>query len=238
MKVIGYIRVSTAKQGESGLSLEAQEKKIRQYCDLYDLDLVEIVVDSGESAKTLNREGIQKVINLLKSNTVEGLVVSKLDRLTRSIRDLNVLIEDVFAKSSLFSVADQVDTRSPSGRLVLNILMSVSQWEREEIGQRTKVAMKVLKDNGKYTGGKTPLGWKIDDEGNEVPCEQEQKLIQLVRDYRRQGFTYQVIANDLTESEFTTRTGKLKFSKSAAKRINDAETIEERHARIRSERSA
>lgn len=79
---------------------------------------------------------------------------------------------------------------------------------------------------------RSPLGWKINDEGNEVPCEQEQKLIQLVRDYRRQGFTYQVIANDLTESEFTTRTGKLKFSKSAIKRINNAETVNERNDRL------
>ncbi len=238
MKVIGYVRVSTSKQGESGLSLEAQEQKVRQYCELYDLDLVAVIVDAGESAKTLNRQGIQQAIHMLKSGTVSGLVVSKLDRLTRCIADLNYLLEDLFTTSSLFSVGDQVDTRSPSGRLVLNLLMSVSQWEREAISQRVKVAMKVMKDKGRYTGGKSPLGWTLDELGNEIPCLKEQELIRLVRDYRVRGFSYQAIADDLTESHFTTRTGSLKFSKSAVKRINDAETPTERNERINAKTTA
>ena len=232
MRVIGYIRVSTNKQQESGLSLSAQETKIRQYCDLYDLELTEVIIDAGESAKTLNRDGIQKAIELLSSGAVEGLVVTKLDRLTRSIRDLNTLLEDVFSKSSLFSVADQVDTRSASGRLILNILMSVSQWERESTAQRTSVAMKELKSQGKYTGGKTPLGWRLDEEGNEVPSEDEQELISIVRGYRAIRLSYSTIAQKLTDSGFTSRTGNAKFSKSAVKRINDAETTEERAARL------
>ena len=238
MKVIGYIRVSTGKQEESGLSLEVQEAKVRQYCELYELELSEVIVDAGESAKTLSRLGVQRALDLLKSGVAQGLVVAKLDRLTRNIRDMNYLIEEIFNTSSLFSVTDQVDTRSPSGRLVLNILMSVAQWEREEIGARTKVAMEQLKKKGKYTGGKTPLGWILDEEGHEVPNEKEQELIKLVRRYRSNGLTYQVIADDLSNSNFTTRTGKLKFSKSAAKRINDAETTEERTVRLDAKRSA
>lgn len=238
MKVIGYIRVSTGKQEESGLSLEVQEAKVRQYCELYELELSEVIVDAGESAKTLSRPGVQRALDLLKSGVAQGLVVAKLDRLTRNIRDMNYLIEEIFNTSSLFSVTDQVDTRSPSGRLVLNILMSVAQWEREEIGARTKVAMEQLKKKGKYTGGKTPLGWTLDEEGHEVPNEKEQELIKLVRRYRSNGLTYQVIADDLSDSNFMTRTGKLKFSKSAAKRINDAETTEERTARLDTKRSA
>ena len=232
MRVVGYIRVSTNKQQESGLSLSAQETKIRQYCDLYDLDLAEIIVDAGESAKTLNRDGIQKAINLLKSGSVEGLIVTKLDRLTRSIRDLNVLIEEVFSSSSLFSVNDQVDTRSASGRLILNILMSVSQWERESTAQRTSTAMQELKRKGKYTGGKTPLGWQINAAGDEVPDEDEQELISIVRGYIASRLSYSTIASKLTEAEFTSRTGSAKFSKSAVKRINDAETTAERATRL------
>jgi len=231
MKVIGYTRVSTDKQVQFGLSLEAQEQKIRQYCALYELDLIEIIVDGGESAETLNRQGIKKAIHLLESGKASGLIVTKLDRLTRSIKDLNYLLENLFKKVSLFSVSELIDTRSPSGRLVLNILTSVSQWERETINERTKTALRIKRDKGEYTGGKTPLGWKLDPLGNEVPDEDEQELISIVRGYRGIGLSYQAIAQKLTESKFTSRTGSAKFSKSSAKRINDAETIAERTMR-------
>lgn len=231
MRVIGYVRVSTAKQEQSGLSVEAQAAKIRQYCELYDLELVDMIIDAGASAKTLDREGIQAAISRLNSGDVEGLVVAKLDRLTRSIKDLNVLIEEIFNSAALISVADQVDTTTPSGRLILNILMSVSQWEREEIGERTKTAMKAKRSKGEYTGGKAPLGWKVED-GQEVPDEDEQELIAIVRGYRAIRLSYSAIALKLTNAHFTTRTGSVKFSKSAAKRINDAETTEERETRI------
>ena len=232
MKVIGYVRVSTAKQEQSGLSLEAQTTKIQQYCELYELELVDIIIDAGASAKTLEREGMQSALKAIKSGKAEGLVIAKLDRLTRSIKDLNVLIEEVFTKAALISVADQVDTNTPSGRLVLNILMSVSQWEREEIGARTKAAMQAKKSKGEYTGGKAPLGWRIDEDGNEIPDEIEQRLIAVVRSYRNSGLSYSAIAQKLTEANFTSRTGSAKFSKSAAKRINDAETAEERAQRL------
>ena len=96
MKVIGYIRVSTGKQEESGLSLEVQEAKVRQYCELYELELSEVIVDAGESAKTLSRPGVQRALDLLKAGGAQGLVVAKLDRLTRNIRDMNYLIEEIF----------------------------------------------------------------------------------------------------------------------------------------------
>lgn len=232
MEVIGYVRVSTTKQEQSGLSLEAQELKIRQYCELYELELIDIIIDAGASAKTLERPGIQSAMTMIKNGAANGLVVAKLDRLTRSIKDLNVLIEDLFNKAALISVSDQVDTTTPSGRLVVNIIMSVSQWEREEIGQRTKVAMKAKKAKGQYTGGKTPLGWKLDQNGKEIPDDDEQELIKIVRGYRTSRLSYSAIAQKLTEAKFTSRTGSTKFSKSAAKRINDAETKEERTKRL------
>lgn len=233
MRVVGYVRVSTSKQEATGLSIEAQSLKIRRYCELYDLELVDLIVDAGASAKTLEREGMQTAISKLKTGEAEGLVVAKLDRLTRSIKDLNVLIEEIFVKAALISVADQVDTTTPSGRLILNILMSVSQWEREEIGERTKVAMKTKRDRGEYTGGKPPLGWKVDNGGSEIPDDNEQELINLVRSYRTLRLSYGAIAQKLTDAKFTTRRGNAVFSKTAAKRINDAETIEERATRIK-----
>src|SRR5262245_308121 len=87
-RVVGYVRVSSEHQADQGVSLQAQEEKIRQYCTLYDLDLVDIVVDAGVSAKTLQREGLQKALAMLENGHADGVVVVKLDRLTRNVADL------------------------------------------------------------------------------------------------------------------------------------------------------
>ena len=152
MKIIGYVRVSTEEQATCGHSLGAQEAKLRQYCDLYGHDLVEVVVDAGQSAKSLNRPGLQQALASLKAGEADGLLVVKLDRLTRSVKDLGELLEGTFRKVALIAVAEQFDTTSAAGRLVLNLLMSVSQWEREAIGERTSAALQHLKAKGVKLG--------------------------------------------------------------------------------------
>ncbi len=147
MKVIAYIRVSTDNQE---LGLEVQRTRIAAYCVAHDLELIEVYVDDGFSAKNLERPGIKLALAALE--TVDGLVVYKLDRLTRSIRDLGQLIEEQFQKRKLMSVCDHVDTRTASGKLLLNILMSVAQWERETIGERTREALAALKASGVKLG--------------------------------------------------------------------------------------
>ncbi len=144
-KVIGYIRVSTKGQAESGLSLEAQKEKIEAYAKLYDLELVSIQVDAGYSAKTLDRPAFKRVREALESGKAQALLIVKLDRLTRSVCDFGTLVEKYFAEKSRFSllsVNDHIDTRTAAGRLVLNVLVAVSQWEREAIGERTSDALK------------------------------------------------------------------------------------------------
>src|SRR5438874_738968 len=116
-RVVGYVRVSSEHQVDQGVSLQAQEEKIRQYCALYDLPLIAIISDAGVSAKTLQREGLQKALGMLKSGQAEGVVVVKLDRLTRSVADLGSLITEYFNSYALLSVGEQIDTRSASGRL-------------------------------------------------------------------------------------------------------------------------
>ncbi len=116
---------------------------------MYDIELVEIVIDAGVSAKSLERPGLQKALGILDSREVEAMVIVKLDRLTRSVKDLDWLLENYFAdKFSLMSVSEQIDTRTASGRLVLNVLMSVAQWEREAIGERTNAALQHKKSQG------------------------------------------------------------------------------------------
>lgn len=93
MKAIGYARVSTDKQAEQGVSLEAQEAKIRAMATVQRADLLEVIVDGGESAKNLNRPRLRRLIAMVDDGKIDAVIVAKLDRLTRSVKDLCGLLE-------------------------------------------------------------------------------------------------------------------------------------------------
>lgn len=205
-KAIGYIRVSTEKQADHGVSLEEQRKKIEAYAALYDLQLVDLVIEQA-SAKSLQREGLQSVLKRLQAGEASALVVTKLDRLTRSVADLGRLVEGFFQTCALLSVAEQIDTRSAAGRLVLNVLGSVSQWEREAIGERTSSAMQHMKAEGRFTGN-APYGWQVGADGHLVESEAEQRVLSIVSHYRAQGLSVRKIAIILAEKGFRSRAGK------------------------------
>src|SRR5712692_11769433 len=131
MKAIGYTRVSTEKQADRGVSLDAQTEKIRAMAQVHSANLVDIIVEA-ESAKSLNRPGMQRLLALVDSGEVKTVIVAKLDRLTRSVKDLCTLLERFTRRGvTVVSVAESLDTGSAAGRLVLNIMTAVSQWERE-----------------------------------------------------------------------------------------------------------
>jgi hypothetical protein len=123
MQAIGYVRVSTDRQAEQGVSLEAQEAKIRAMATVQGADLGEVIVDGGESAKSLNRPGLQRLLGLVNAGKIDSVIVAKLDRLTRSVKDLCGLLE-LFEKRkvALISVAESLDTGSAAGRLVITIM--------------------------------------------------------------------------------------------------------------------
>jgi site-specific DNA recombinase len=207
-RVVGYIRVSTAKQAEKGMSLEAQQAKLQQYAELYELQLVETCTDAASGKSLLGREGLAKALAMLEAGKAEGLVICKLDRLTRSVRDLGDLIEGPFEKSALLSVGEQIDTRSAAGRLVMNVLASVSQWEREAIGERTSVVMQQMKTEGIYTGGLVLYGFRAREDGQLEHDEKEQAIIELARYLRGEGESFRAIVARLADNGYVSRTGK------------------------------
>lgn len=209
-KAVGYIRVSTEQQADHGVSLDAQQAKIRAYASLYDLELVGVVVDAGVSAKTLQRPGLQQALTMLRKGQANALLVVKLDRLTRSVKDLGTLVEDYFSsdKISLLSVADNIDTRSAAGRLVLNVLASVAQWEREAIGERTTEALAHKRTKGEKTGGDVPYGYRLTEDGKTLVVDEgEQKLLAAIREARQRGLSQRAVIADLTAQGFVTRKG-------------------------------
>lgn len=198
MKVVAYVRVSTASQAEEGVSLAMQEDKLRHYALATDLEIVELTQDAGVSAKTLERPGLRRALTLLKEKGAEGLLILKLDRLTRSVRDLGELVETYFGRSgsALLSVADSIDTRSAGGRLVLNVLASVAQWEREIIGERTREALAHLKRQGQRLGAPSLGG-----------TDAGQRAEQRIRELRTQGLSFRAVAAQMETDGYPTQKG-------------------------------
>src|SRR5262245_51140290 len=124
MRAVAYVRVSTEKQADFGVSLEAQTQKVRAMAVVQGAEIVDIITDAGESAKSLNRPGMVKLLALVDAGDVDVVIIAKLDRLTRSVADLAQLLKRFERRGvSLVSVADALDTRSAAGRLVLNIMV-------------------------------------------------------------------------------------------------------------------
>jgi DNA invertase Pin-like site-specific DNA recombinase len=168
MQVIGYVRVSTDRQAEQGVSLETQESKIRAMATIHSAELAEVIIDGGESAKSLNRPGLQRLLALINAGQVQAVIVAKLDRLTRSVKDLCNLLE-LFEKRkvALISVAESLDTTSAAGRLVITIMAAVSQWEREAIGERTRDALRHKRSQG-HRVGNIPFGSRLAADGQHL----------------------------------------------------------------------
>ena len=210
-RTVAYLRVSTTQQAQDGVSLDAQEAKAKMYAELYDLEVVEFITDPGVSAKTLERPGLKKALELLDQGHAEALLVVKLDRLTRSVRDLGWLLDNYFAKKdgpALLCVAEQVDTRSAAGRLVLNVLMSVAQWERETTAERTSSALQHKASIGEYTGGKAPYGWKISSDGVKLdPDPTEQSVIVAAVALRNSGLSLRAVGKELCAKGLLPRSG-------------------------------
>lgn len=237
MRVLGYIRVSTDKQAESGLSLEAQDSKIREYCKLYDHELVHVYVDEGASAKTLERPQLKQMLSQLHMWEADAVIVTKLDRMTRSVRDLDQLISEYFGPDGdydLVSIGEQIDTSNAAGRMVLNILMSVSQWEREAIGERTSAAMQAKKARGERVGA-IPYGWtEVRGETILRRDMKEQRVINHIRQSLRMADemdgtrpSLRVLAQDLNDLGYTNRSGRPFHPQTISNIINQIEAEDE-----------
>jgi site-specific DNA recombinase len=146
VQVIGYARVSTEDQARDGVSITAQQAKIETYATVKDWALLELIRDEGHSAKHLKRPDLERLLALVEGRHVEAVIVYKLDRLTRSVADLDKLMKLFERKGvALVSLQKPLDATTATGRLMMNLLTSVSQWEREVIGERTRDAMQHLK---------------------------------------------------------------------------------------------
>lgn len=207
LRAFGYVRVSTEEQKEEGVSLEAQEEKIKAWALLHDLELVEVIRDEGVSGKDMERPGLQRLIELSHGPESEAVIVYKLDRLSRRTRDLLYLIEEVFKKGNtrFFSITEQIDTETATGRFFLTLMGALAQMERELIAERTRAALWYKKARGDPLGAE-PYGFKLEGDGfKEVP--EEQRVISRLKRLRAKGKSYREIASILNREGIPAKRG-------------------------------
>lgn len=193
MTVIGYVRVSTAEQSNSGAGLAAQRAAIAAECDRRGWQIAELIEDAGFSARTLKRPGMERVLTLLHAEAASGLVVAKLDRLSRSMLDFATVMELARQDGWAIVALDcAVDTTTPAGEAMANVMATFAQFERRLIGQRTKEALAVKRAAGVQLGRPA-----------EVPAATADRIVR----YRSQGLTIREIAAQLTSEQIPTARG-------------------------------
>lgn len=153
-RVLGYTRVSTDEQHASGAGLAAQHAAIRAEADRRGWELVDIVgEDAGASSATLERAGLAAALARLDAGDVDVLVVAKLDRLSRSVAQGAEVMERAKRRGwSLVALDFGLDTTTPAGEMVANVILSTAQYERRLIGQRTREALAAKREQGVRLG--------------------------------------------------------------------------------------
>ena len=212
-----YVRVSTDAQAEEGHSIEAQKEMLVNYCKAYHFTNYEFFVDAGFSGAMIERPGISSMIADIRSGRIRRVIIYKLDRLSRSQKDTMYLIEDVFNPHDVvfISLQEQLNTRTPTGRLIIGILASFAQLERDFIRERTSMGMRKRVQQGQWPGGgHLPFGYAYDKaQGILVPNDKSAIVTQCFSMYLQGhsadeialalGFKYDVqVRNILTRKTY------------------------------------
>ena len=206
-KAICYTRISTADQERSGLGREDQRARLMAESERHGWE--PIWIEDTASGKSTRRPGLQRALKLLAAGEAEVIVVSALDRLSRSTVDFGKLLERAQAEGWGVVACDVgLDMSTSTGRMVSNIVMSIAQWERERIGERTSAALKQAKARGVKLGG---------------PRSVDQAIRERILHLARSGRSLAQIAAILNEASVPTGRGAASWSRSSVRWILKSE---------------
>ena len=179
-KKIGiYVRVSTVEQATTGISIDAQIEKLEQYCKLNDWDTVKKYIDAGISGSTIDRPALKNLIDDCKSGKVNVILVYKLDRLSRSLRDIILTIDELKMYNVDFvSLTEQINTTTAVGQLMFHIIGAFAEFERNIIRERVIFGMDKKAKDG-HAQYKAPFGYAHKN-GNLVINDEEADTIRAI----------------------------------------------------------
>lgn len=193
MRAIGYVRVSTEEQGDSGLGLSAQKTTVQQEVARRGWNFETMYADVASGKSLRGRADFGRALKLLSAGEADVLVVAKLDRLSRSVSDFAAVLAQSQAEGWALDICDLgVDTTTPSGKMVAQIMMVLAEWEREMIGDRTKRALQAARESGRQLGR---------------PRGVSKETLRLIRVLRESGKSYGAIAEALSAEGIATAQG-------------------------------
>jgi site-specific DNA recombinase len=211
-KAVGYVRVSTEEQRDSGLSLGAQREAIAAFAKSQGYELVEVVEDAAVSGASdpAQRPGFRRVLELAQAGAFGVLLVWKFDRLARHLAyaiTATQTLRETYGVT-LRSVTEPIETESPMGQTIFSIFAGMAMMEREAITERTLMGRKAKAKAGGFAGGKAPYGYAKDKEGGLVVVPEEAAVVRKIFALRRQGLGTKAIAKQLNAEGIPTRSGK------------------------------
>lgn len=200
MRVAIYVRVSTDEQAKEGFSIPAQRERLRAFCESQGWEIVQEYIEEGWSAKDLDRPQMQRLLKDIKKGNIDIVLVYRLDRLTRSVLDLYLLLQTFEKYNVAFRSATEVyDTSTAMGRLFITLVAALAQWERENLAERVKFGIEQMIDEGKKPGGHSPYGYKFDKDFNCTIIEDEANVVRMIYRMYCDGYGYRSIADRLNE---------------------------------------
>lgn len=204
----GYVRIS--KSTDAGLSIQAQIDTISQYCEANGYSLT-VFVDDGFSGKNLSdRNGLKEMITGVSKGQFDTVIVTSISRLSRSVQDVEALINNELSKSKLIVLDMNIDTSTPSGRFMLNVMSSVYQFERNNLIARTKAALKVKKDRNEALGRKDLVRYGYSRCGDKlVENEAEQIVVKRIIQLKNNNCSFNKIAKIINLEGMRNRAGNL-----------------------------
>ena len=229
MKVVGYVRVSTATQVEDGLGLDVQKAAIRAWCKANGHRLIKVLSDEGVSGtrELDDRPGLADAIALVRDGQAKGIVVPRLDRLARDlIIQETVLAEVRRVKGQVFSTSPgeaaylSDDPDDPSRKLIRQVLGAVSEYERSMVTLRLRNGRRRKAQMGGYASGAPAFGLEARD-GDLIESQDEQRSIERIVELRACGASFREICATLESEGHRTKRGTTSWQPMAVKRVLD-----------------
>ncbi|MGI2264851.1 cassette chromosome recombinase CcrB [Staphylococcus cohnii] len=205
-----YVRVSTEMQSTEGYSIDGQINQIREYCDFNNFAVVDVYADRGISGKSMNRPELQRLLKDANEGQIDSVMVYKTNRLARNTSDLLKIVEDLHRQNvEFFSLSERMEVNTSSGKLMLQILASFSEFERNNIVENVFMGQTRRAQEGYYQGN-LPLGYgKIPDNKHELMINQhEANIVKYIFESYAKGHGYRKIANALNHKGYVTKKNK------------------------------
>ena len=203
--VVGlYPRVSTEDQFRNGHSLDEQKERMLKLCDYKNYEVYKVYEDAGISAKNMNRPAFQEMIQDIKDGKINKIIVYKLDRLTRSIKDLEEICTFLEENNcSLESMCEDINTSTANGKFFIRMLTILAQLEIERTSERTKFGMVGAVKKGHFVG-RPPIGYDKFDK-KLVINDIESEVIKRIFDLYIKGVSANAITKLLNEEKALNR---------------------------------